>query len=123
MLGVFYRPPNSPWETEEQICHQILEKCDRSKVVVVSDFNFPLIDWECLRARGSDGEQFVRCVQTGFLRQYVDNPTRGEAILDLVLGNEPGQVIDVSVGEYFGLSDHNSIRFCIVMEKDTSGPW
>eukprot|EP00061_Rhincodon_typus_P018525 g47730.t1 len=29
MLGVFYRPPNSPWEIEEQICSQILERSKR----------------------------------------------------------------------------------------------
>ena len=53
--------------------------------------------------------------------QYVDNPTREGAILDLVLGNELGQVIDVSVGEHSGLRDHNSIRFRVVVDK--SGPW
>ena len=68
-----------------------------------SDFNFPHIDWESLTARGSDGEQFVRCVQ-GFVIQYVDNPTREGAILDLVSGNEPGQVIDVSGGSILGLA-------------------
>eukprot|EP00061_Rhincodon_typus_P009172 g32448.t1 len=68
MLGVFCRPPYSPRETEEQICSQILEKCENSRVVVVGNFNFPLIDWDSLRARGSDGEQFVSCVQEGFLR-------------------------------------------------------
>ena len=60
--------------------------------------------------------EFVRCVQEGFLTQYVDKPTRGEAVLDLVLGNEPGQVSDLSVGEHFGDSDHNSISFTIALE-------
>eukprot|EP00061_Rhincodon_typus_P003669 g20671.t1 len=50
--------------------------------------------------------------------------TRGEAILDLVFGNEPGQVSDLSVGEHFGDSDsdsdHNSLIFTIVMERDRS---
>eukprot|EP00061_Rhincodon_typus_P019076 g48527.t1 len=91
MLGIFYRPPYSPWETEEQICSQILEKSEKSRVVVVGDFDFPIIDRDSLRTRVLDREQFVRCVQEGFLRPYVDNPTREEAILDLVLGNEPRQ--------------------------------
>ena len=45
------------------------------------------------------------------MKQYVDSPTREGAILDLVLGNEPGQVVDVSVGEQFKNSDHNSVSF------------
>ena len=65
----------------------------------MGDFNFPNIDWNLPRVRGLDGEEFVRCVQEGFLTQYVDKPTRGgEAVLDLVLANEPGQVSDLSVG-------------------------
>ena len=41
----------------------------------------------------------------------------------MVLGNEPGQGIDVSVGEHFGLSNHNSISFWAAMDKGKSGPW
>ena len=118
LLGVFYRPPNSSRDVEEQIGKQILERCDNNRVVVMGDFNFPNIDWNIPRVRGLDGEEFVRCVQEGFLTQYVDKPTRGEAVLDLVFGNEPGQVSDLSVGEHFGDSDHNSISFTLALERD-----
>ena len=40
---------------------------------------------------------------------------RNKAVLDLVLGNEPGQVSDLSVGEHFGDSDHNSISFTLAI--------
>jgi len=120
LLGVFYRPPNSNRDVEEQIGRQILDKCRSNRVVVMGDFNFPSIDWNHLSAYSLDGADFVRCVQEGFLTQYVDKPTRGEAILDLVIGNEPGQVSDLSVGEHFGDSDHNSLTFTIVMERDRS---
>jgi len=40
-------------------------------------------------------------------------------MLDLGLGNEPGQVIKVSVGEHFGNSDHNSLSFKLLVDKDT----
>ena len=52
MLGEYCRPPNSPQETEEQLCSQILEQCEKSRVVVVGNFNFPHIDWDSLTARG-----------------------------------------------------------------------
>ena len=118
LLGVFYRPPNSNREVEEQIGKQILERCSNSRVVVMGDFNFPNIDWNIPRVRGLDGEEFVRCVQEGFLTQHVDKPTRGEAVLDLILANEPGQVSDLSVGEHLGDSDHNSISFMLALEKE-----
>ncbi|XP_072335049.1 multiple inositol polyphosphate phosphatase 1b isoform X1 [Scyliorhinus torazame] len=84
----------------------------------MGDFNFPNIEWKLFRSNSLDGVVFVQCVQEAFLTQYVDCPTRGEAILDLVLGNEPGQVIDLLVGEHFGDSDHNSVTFTLVMERD-----
>jgi len=34
------------------------------------------------------------------------------------VGNEPGQVLDLFVGELFGDSDHNSVTFSIAMERD-----
>ena len=33
----------------------------------MGDFNFPNIDLNLPRVRGLDGEEFVRCVQEGFL--------------------------------------------------------
>ena len=117
MLGVYYRLPNSQQEIEEQICRQILARCKSNRVVVVGDFNLPYINWYSLSAWGVDGAEFVRSTQEGFLKQYVDSPTREGAILDLVLGNEPSHVVDVSVGEQFGNSDHNSVSFKVLMDK------
>jgi len=40
----------------------------------------------------------------------------------VVLENEHGQVVDVSVGEQFGNSDHNSVSFDVLMDKDKCSP-
>lgn len=53
----------------------------------------------------------------------MDSPSQRGAILDLVLGNKPGLLTGVSVEEYFGNSDHNSITFKLVRSKDKLGPW
>ena len=121
MLGVYYRRPNSQREIEEQICRQILERCKNNRIVVVGDFNFPYIDWDSLLGAWME-QEFVRTVQEGFLKQYVNSPSWEGARLDWVLGNESGQVIKVSVGEHFGNSDHNSISFKVLVDKDKNGP-
>eukprot|EP00061_Rhincodon_typus_P000024 g10127.t1 len=84
-----------------------MERCRSNRVVVTGDFNFPNI-WDSLSVRGLDAAEFVRSILDGFLEQYVNSPTREEVILDLVFGNETIQVVGVSVGDYFGNSDHNS---------------
>jgi len=73
-----------------------LARCISNRVVVVGDFNLPYIDWDSLSASGVDGAEFVQSIEEGFLNQYVDSPTREGAVLDLVLGNEHLQVVDVS---------------------------
>eukprot|EP00061_Rhincodon_typus_P004185 g21947.t1 len=122
VLGLSCRPPNGEREIEAQRCGRITERCRSNRAVVAGDFNFPNVGWDSLRVRGLDGAEFVRSIQEGFLEQCVHSPTREGAILDLVLGNEPGQGVEVSVGDYFGNSDHNSVSFGIVMDKDESGP-
>ncbi|XP_062920044.1 uncharacterized protein LOC134354760 isoform X1 [Mobula hypostoma] len=122
LMGLYYRPPNSQRELEEQICREIADNCRKQKVVVVGDFNFPHVDWDSHTVRGLDGLEFVKCVQESFLNQYIEVPTRGDAILDLLLGNELGQVMEVWVGEHFGSSDHNTISFNLTLDKDRSGP-
>eukprot|EP00061_Rhincodon_typus_P011387 g36344.t1 len=84
-----------PSVPDEYVCR----KCDWLQLltdrivwfVIVGDFNFPDIDWDSIRTRGLDGAEFVKCIQEGFLKQNVDSSTRGGAVVDLVLDNEPGQ--------------------------------
>jgi len=86
-----------------------MARCKSNRVVVVGDFNFPFIDWDSLSDRGVAGG--------GFLKQCVDSPAREGAILYLVLGDEPGQVVDVSGGEQFGNSDRNSVSLKVPMQR------
>jgi len=68
------------------------------------------------------GQSLDGASRRAFLKQSADSPTREGAILHLVLGNEPGLVANVSVGEQFGNSDHNSISFTVLMGKDKCSP-
>ena len=120
MIGLYYKPPNSRREIEEQICKEITDSSKKNRVVIVGDFNFPNIDWDSHSIRGLDGEKFVECIQEEFLIQYVDGLTREGAKLDLLLGNKEEQMTKVRY--HFGTSDHNSISFKIAMENDRSGP-
>jgi len=69
LFGVFYRPPNSDKDVEENVAKQILDRCGSHMVVVIGDFNFPNIDWNLYNSNSLDGAVFVQCVQEGFLTQ------------------------------------------------------
>ena len=49
-------------------------------------------------------------MQNRFLTQIVHEPTRDQAILDLVLVSDPTIISTLQIGEPLSNSDHNSIR-------------
>ena len=51
-----------------------------------------------------------------FMRQFVTEPTREHSILDLVFSDKQELVKDLTIGEGFGNSDHNTITFQISSE-------
>ena len=58
--------------------------------------------------------------------QYVNSPTRGSNILDLVFANTSNFIINTSIGDTFGClgysSDHITINFEIDCNMPTPGP-
>ena len=58
---------------------------------------------------GRADEDFQVLVQGCFLTQFVDKPTRGSAVIDLLLSNDPNMVEEVEVEEHSGASDHNIV--------------
>ena len=54
----------------------------------------------------------------GFLEQYVEKPTKEQAILDWVLGNEKGLVGNLVEREPLGTSDHNMVEFFVKVDND-----
>jgi len=75
----------------------------------VGDFNLPGIDWVPEQGKGRGDEDFLVLFQDCFLTQFIDKPTRGSALFDLLLSNDPNMVEEVEVREHLGASDHNIV--------------
>ena len=118
-LGVFvvYRPPEAPSEKFHSALNFVLkcieEDLSRSfQVCLVGDMNFPDIDWRTERVLSGQTVQCQRSalelldfLNSRFMNQYVDKPTRGSSILDIFCTDNPGLVQSVSVSP-LNLSDH-----------------
>ena len=81
----------------------------------MGDFNLGRINWENLTGDRAS-VNFLDTVQDSFLHQFVEEPTRGDNILDLVLSNGENLVRDIEVGGHLGISDQREIRFNIECE-------
>lgn len=109
VFGTFYRPPDN---SETSIC--LL--CDMLSMIPDSvflggDFNLPDFNWstgttECI-VKSRVNTVFTEVLGTFGFNQYVQQPTRLNAILDLVLCNDPNIV--AQVGVYPGISDHSVV--------------
>ena len=89
-----------------------MHKAARHKnTLILGDFNYRDIDWENNVGSSSDSEEFINVVNDNFLKQLVNQPTRDNNILDLILTNKENLVCDLEIGGRLGNSDHEEIRF------------
>ena len=65
-------------------------------------------------AGGRQSRRFLESVEDNFLVQVIDEPTRGEALLDLVLTNAEESIKGVKIGGSLGCSDHALVEFVIL---------
>ena len=118
LIGVCYRSPNCSKEEEEALC-KMINKITDCEAILIGDFNFADINWEKQEASGHE-KVFLDVVNDNFLYQHVDQPTKGINILDLVFSTEENMVEELEVGESFGSSDHQIIRFKLIIAKINS---
>ena len=93
---------------------EVLSSLSRRDVPIIftGDLNLPDVDWENHHAPNLySQDKFVQCFDSFGLSQKVQEPTRENNILDLVLVNEPFSVLNVSVLPPLSGSDHNCVSF------------
>lgn len=112
-IGVCYRPPALDSTLNEMLFERIRQSCRLGKTLIMGDFNYPAIDWDLVKAQGREEVEFLDVVNDNFMLQYVNKPTRGNAILDLVLCNDPDRIGSVEVMEPLGTSDHSIVSFVV----------
>jgi len=95
---------------------KLITEVNNSHFVLIGDFNYPDIDWISHTVNpGATAEthRFLDCLDDNFVTQHVIEPTRYEAVLDLVMTRDPDLIGTVSVMEPLADSDHNMLTFVI----------
>jgi Endonuclease-reverse transcriptase len=109
LIGVCYRPPNS-LSVNDRALFSLLNRISKDRLVVMGDFNYPELKWSEPESL-SDSHPFLKCLNDNFLEQLVDESTREDNILDLVITSDDSIISNLSVGEPFETSDHQMIIF------------
>ena len=112
-----FRPPSSAFEVMENLKDALLQvlACKNFTLLLSGDFDLPDIDWEknALKENLShhrESRSYLVTISELGLRQFVDFPTRGDNIPDLILANKEFSVSNVLSCP--GVSDHDMIRKC-----------
>ena len=124
IVGISYRSTNYAivGSDNNEKLYKLLEYISGKHFLLMGDFNYPDINWTQQTVEenaNSDSKEFYNCFNNYFLTQHVLEPTRGNAILDLILSREPDLVSDVKVIENLGNSDHNMVTFTLHHKQET----
>ncbi|KAG6928006.1 hypothetical protein G0U57_008907, partial [Chelydra serpentina] len=116
VVGVCYRPPDQGDEVDEAFFRQLTEVTRSQALVLMGDFNHPDICWESNTAVHRQSRKFLESVGDNFLVQVLEEPTRGKALLDLLLTNREEIVEEAIVDGNLGGSDHEMVEFRILTQ-------
>src|SRR6218665_1542969 len=115
LVGVCYRVPDATEEANQGM-YKLLERAYKETSLIMGDFNYH-VDWEHSEVEREQDRLFLDFIEASFMQQHVMEPTRGDNILDLVITSEENMIENMSVGEHFNTSDHQVVRWGIVMEQ------
>eukprot|EP00061_Rhincodon_typus_P004375 g22426.t1 len=115
LVGVINRSPNCSGDVKNGIKQDIRDACDKGVLVIMGHFNLR-IDWANQISHNAVEEELLEGIRDGFLDQYVEEPTREQAIFECVPCNEKGITANLAMPDPLGMSDHNMIEFLIKME-------
>ena len=96
-LGSYYRPNASDSDSLKQLQGSLDKLGHNTDVILAGDMNFPGWDWpnKCLKTTACNAAlhlQFGNLLDDHNLEQIVEEPTRGNNILDLICRNAPSKV-------------------------------
>ena len=115
-LIVVYRPPHST-ATDKLYAAKLIDVLFSLgrvtwSVFIGEDFNYPGINRDRFKAPADNVQDlFLQFTLSSGFSQLVNEPTRQDNILDLVLCNEPLLISSVDIQSPTGKSDHASVMF------------
>ena len=115
-LCCIYRPPSMSDAETKTFFYKLTPALNSSfNLCLAGDFNVPNIDWNSFTATDRSGSVLLNFVNELSLKQFVNEPSRGNNFLDLIFGSvdqmDLSSVKNTAVHKHFSTSDHSFITF------------
>lgn len=115
IIGLIYRPPGLNSTTDKTLFEEIAEISSTFDSIIFGDFNLPVTVWGDPITAHSGRELYTDLLESA-LNQHVNEPTRGDNILDIILSTNQMLVDNVNVGPDFSTSDHRIVSFTVNLD-------
>ncbi|KAK4815649.1 hypothetical protein QYF61_005211 [Mycteria americana] len=120
------KPQQEPIDETSLI--QLQEALHSEAFILLGDFNHPDICWKSSTASCRQSRSLLECIKDNFLRQVIDNSTRGDmllgdALLDLLVTNTSELISDIKIGSSLGCSNHALVELAVLRDTDSEIEW
>lgn len=113
MVGVYYRPLDQGKPVDEAFLLHLQEALTGSHPAG-NHLDSPLdVCWKSSMASRRQSRGLLQSVEENFLSQVINSPTRGDALLDLIVTNT---ITDITIGDSLGCSDHALVEFTVLRD-------
>ena len=109
-IYLLYRPPDQSAEKDESLYGSLSNYINNKLCIVAGDFNCR-VNWINGTTADAESKRLLDFANEEYLTQWVNEPTRGNNVLDLVFSSEDNIISNLSVGEKLGKGDHRMVRF------------
>ncbi len=111
-IGTVYIPPKQHATDDTALYEEISSITQNKEAVIIGDLNCPSIDWNSMYG-DQEGKRLVEMVEDTCLTEIVNQKTRENHLLDLVLVTDPDLISDYEVGEKIKWlrPPHNQLQF------------
>ena len=116
VVGVYYRPPVRGEPIDKAFLLQLRGASRSQALVLLGDFSHPDTCWKSSTASCRQSRRLLECLEDNFLRQVIDSPSRGDAILELMVTDASELIGDVQIGGSLGCSDHALVELAVVRD-------
>jgi len=110
VVGVYYRPPDQGEPADEDFLLQ-RQASHSQAFIFLGEFNHPDICWKSSTVSRRQSRRLLECIEENFLSQVIGTPTRGDAILGLMVTDASELIGDVKTGGSLDCSDHALVEF------------
>ncbi len=109
---MFIDPPDVSTTTGKDLNDLLNDISKSNERIIFGDCNLPVASWG-IPISSHSGHSLYDSLLESALNQYVNKPTRGDNISDLIFSTNDALVSNVNVGPVFSTSDHKIVKFDI----------